>query len=154
MNTPNTPAKTDGFYDNFSDEMLIEAINGLESEAQEATLRVKRAKNALLERKAKDIKIALMQKTEPFGSVTQNIGGFKVTYNTPKKVEWRQDLLADIYAQIKADPNECVEDYIELEYNVPESKYKNFPTNIRSAFLPARTVMPGNVSVKIEVAKE
>ena len=137
-----------------SDEELISEILSLQAEADEADIKVKRAKNELLERKAKEIKIALMQKDEPFGAVSQTIGTHKVTMTTPKKVVWSQEGLAELYAQINADPEEKVEEYITIEYKVSESAYKNWPSNLKAAFEPNRTVTPGNVAIKIEPVKE
>ena len=57
-----------------SDEELVSEIVSLQSSADEADLKVKRAKNDLLERKAKEISLALKQKDEPFGAVSQVIG--------------------------------------------------------------------------------
>ena len=137
-----------------SDEDLVSEILSLQAEADEADLKVKRAKNELLERKAKEIKIALMQKDEPFGAVSQIIGANKVTMTTPKKVVWSQEGLAELYAQIAADKDEDVNEYITIEYKVSESAYKNWPSPLKATFEPNRTVTPGNVANKIEPAKE
>lgn len=145
-------------YHNVTDENLVGTILLLEHEVDEATIKLKIAKNALIERKSQFIAASLKAKPEPFGSVSESLesvalGKRRIVFTTPKKVEWAQDGLAKVREQIIADgenPNE----YIKSEFKVEESKYKNWPTNVRRYFEPYRTVTPGNIAVKIEEAKE
>lgn len=139
---------------NVTDEGLIETILALEEAAKIAESEVKKVKLILLERKQKDVAAALKQKPEPFGAVSQIIGDMKVTITTPKKVEWNQEGLATLYAQIAADPDEDVREYIGVEYKVKEDAYKNWPSNLKETFEPHRTLKSGTVSLKIEPAKE
>lgn len=139
---------------NVTDEALIETILSLEEAAKLAESEVKKAKAVLLERKQQEIVTALRQKAEPFGAVSQIIGDMKITFTTPKKVEWDQEGLAELYVQIAADPDEDVREYIGVEYKVKEEAYKNWPSNLKGSFEPLRTLKSGTVSIKIEPAKE
>lgn len=112
-------------------------------------------RQAELKREEKQLKAALTDayadtiKEKGFGSVSVDAGEYKLTFNTPKKVEWDQEKLAEIYEKIRAG-NDNPEDYIEISYNVPESRFKAWPAVIVEEFLPARTVKEGATSIKIE----
>lgn len=140
-------------HHNITEEELVADVKAIEEDIKSRTSDLKIAREALIERKKSDIVSALAQKPEPFGAVSQQIGEDKVTFTTPKKVDWDQEGLATLYNQISSDPEENVSDYITVEYKVKEDAYKNWPSNLRETFEPYRTVTPGNVAVKIEPAK-
>lgn len=112
-------------------------------------------KQAELKREEKQLKAALTDeyaesiKEKGFGSFSVDAGEYKLTFNTPKKVEWDQEKLAEIYEKIRAG-NDNPADYIEISYSVPESRFKAWPTVISEEFMPARTVKEGAVSIKFE----
>lgn len=140
-------------YDNYSDEQIIEQIKLFEADKAEADGNIKFAKNVLLERKQEEISAALQAKTEPFGAVSQVIGDQKVTFTTPKKVEWDQEGLGGAYRQMIADGAKP-EEYVQAEFKIKEDAYKNWPSDIKEYFEPFRTVKSGPVAIKIEAAKE
>lgn len=80
---------------------------------------------------------ALKQKEEPFGVVHFTEGDFKVSFTTPKKVEYDQKGLEKL--KEKGFP-------VKVKYDVSEAIYKELYVD----FIPYRTVMPGKVSVKLE----
>ena len=90
--------------------------------------------------------LAYINKDEPFGTVNFEDDGIKVSFNTPKKVHWDQEKLAELYKE--AGP-----DYIDIDYHVSEAKYKLWNKEIKEALLPARTVEPGTITVKVEKLK-
>lgn len=140
-------------YDNASDDQIVNTILDLEEQIANLTSQKKVAQNSLLERMQTEIDAALAKKPEPFGAASVVVGNQKVTFTTPKKVDWDQDGLAEMHKQIAADPEENVDDYIAVEYKVKEDAYKNWPSNLKEAFQPYRTVKPGNVAIKIEPVK-
>lgn len=87
---------------------------------------------------------AYKEKGNSYGVI--HLDGFVV--NTPKKVVWDQDKLAEIYQSISLS-NEDPKDYIKITYDVSESKYNAWPESIRSSFDVARTVSPGKVTIKL-----
>lgn len=140
-------------YDNQSDEQLIDTINELKSQKDKITKDIKFAENVLLDRKRDEIALALGKKTEPFGAVSEEIGGQKVTFTTKKEVDWNQEGLAQNYRQMildGANPSE----YVQAEFKIKEDAYKNWPSDIKEFFEPHRTVKAGSVSIKIEPIKE
>jgi len=76
------------------------------------------------------------------GTVRFDDGGTTVVADLPKKVQWDQAKLAAIVAEIRSageDPDE----YLTTEFKVSERAYGAWPSSIRSAFEPARTVTTG-----------
>ena len=49
-----------------------------------------------------------------------------------------------------ADSGDRVEDYLDIEFSVPESRFNNWPTTLREQFAPARTVKPGKRSYELD----
>lgn len=140
-------------YHNASDENVINDIKSLDQQIKDLTSTKKIAQQTLLERRGNEIEDALKKKTEPFGSVSTVIGTDKVTFTTPKKVEWAQPGMKALHDQMIADGADPLE-YMQVEYSVKEDAYKNWPSNLKEHFEPLRTVTPGNISIKIEPAKE
>ncbi len=91
----------------------------------------------------------LKEKDEPFGTVNITDGDFTLKFTIPKNIKWDQDKLGAKYAEI-ARSNENPLDYIKVEYDVSETKFKAWPEVIKSEFLDARTVTPGKTKIEIE----
>lgn len=113
----------------------------------------KKAINAHLEQSyGGDITHAYAVAEKDFGSVRVSDGGYEIHVDTPKKVEWDQAKLAEIRERIQFsgdDPSE----YVKTTLAVDERAYTAWPAHIRTTFEPARSVKPGNRTVKL-VRKE
>ena len=131
-----------------TDDSLLRRIEAAENTISVCERNIKLAKSELLDRREKEIQALLKAKDEPFGDVTIVVGNHKVKVNTPKKVTWGQDQLAAKYKEI-AESGENPDMYMKVKYDVSETAYKNFPQEVREYLAPARTVTPGNMSVKI-----
>lgn len=83
------------------------------------------------------------------GSTTINEDGYKVVVTIPQRVSWNEQKLRQVAETIRQHGDDP-EQYIQYKLAVPESKYKNFPEQIRKVFEPARTVKPGKRSIKVE----
>lgn len=127
-------------------DQLIEELNYVTAEKNALADREKKIKEQIIASVEKEAIEQLNKKAEPFGVV--HVGLVSLTY--PKKVKWDQTKLADLYEQIKKG-NENPLDYMKVEYDVPETKYKAWPEVIKSEFVDARTVERGNPTLKIEV---
>lgn len=91
--------------------------------------------------------IAMHYKDQLAGKAgTHTIDGVK--FYIPKQVKWDQALLHELFQQCKAS-NEDPLDYMTISYDVPESRYKAWPTAIRESFEPARTVSTGKVKIQL-----
>ena len=92
-----------------------------------------------------------------FGTIHFHDGAVRVTVDTPKRVSWDQKQLAEMARRI-AESGDRVEDYLDIEFSVPEARYTNWPSTLREQFAAARTVKPGkrafdlNLSADCEVA--
>jgi hypothetical protein len=86
--------------------------------------------------------------TKDTGVVHLEDSGFKVSCDITKKVEWDQQKLAKIAADIMTSGG-SLNDYIEIHYNVAEKNYNSWSESLRNIFNPARTVKLGKASYKL-----
>jgi len=127
--------------DNETYQTLIAELEFSTAKKNEFAEAEKRAKDKLLAFVNEELQAELAKKDEPFGVVT--LGDVKFT--VAKKVEWDQEQLANLYKEIGETANE----YMDTVYKVREAAFKNWPSSIQNAFIPARTIQPGSVSIKV-----
>ena len=87
------------------------------------------------------------------GTVRIGDGDYTVIADLPKRVDWDQDLLAEMVERIRTaggDPSQ----YVDIAFKVPERKYAAWPDVIRLDFEPARTVGHGRPSFQLEPARD
>jgi hypothetical protein len=136
-----------------TDDELLRRIEMALATVDVCNRNIKAAKLELLERREKEIQALLKAKDEPFGDVSIVVGNHKVKVNVPKKVTWDQGQLAAKHAEIVSSGSDPLV-YMAVEYSVSETAFKAWPDDVRDYFKAARTVTPGNPSVKIEKEKE
>jgi hypothetical protein len=136
-----------------TDDELLRRIEMAEATMDVCTRNIKQAKLELLERREKEIQVLLKAKDEPFGDVSIVVGNHKVKINVPKKVTWAQDQLATKHAEIVSSGSDPLV-YMKVDYSVSETAFKGWPDDVKDYFKTARTVTPGNPSVKIEKEAE
>ena len=88
-----------------------------------------------------------------FGTVHIDDGAVRVTVDVPKRVSWDQTKLAAI-AQRLAAAGDRVEDYIDIEFSIPESRFNALPPAWRDQFASARTVKPGKPTFRLTTISE
>ena len=88
-----------------------------------------------------------------FGTVHVCDGILRITCDIPKRASWDQARLGDIARRI-ADAGDRVEDYIDIEFSIPESRFKALPPAWREQFEPARTAKPGKPSFRLSLRHE
>jgi len=88
-----------------------------------------------------------------FGVIHLSDGPLRVTVDQPKRVSWDQAQLAAIAQRIAAS-GERIEDYLDVEFSVSESRFNNWPTALREQFEAARTVKPGKPSFRLALVSE
>lgn len=91
---------------------------------------------------------AYLAKGEDTGTVQVVAEGFAIEVTRAKKVEWDQGQLAQIHMMIRA-ANDDPGQYMDQVLTVPERKFTAWPDSIQNTFMPARTVKPGAVSIKL-----
>jgi hypothetical protein len=74
---------------------------------------------------------------------------FVVVADLPKRVKWSQVELSAIAARIRSSGEDPAE-YLTTELSVSERSYAAWPSNIRAAFEPARTVETGKPTYRFE----
>ncbi len=139
--------------ENSSDDELLRRIIAADATIEEATKCKKLAIAKLLEIRKTEISGLLKVKPEPYGDVNIIVGNHKCKVKTPKKVEWDQKILAEKHKEISDSGNDPLV-YMEVDYKVPEAKYKAWPTEQRLYFESARTVKSGTVGFEIVEEKE
>ena len=100
---------------------------------------------AMQRRYAEQERAVRVEAGKDFGTVRFNDGLVRITVDTPKRVSWDQKQLAAIAERIAAS-GERVQEYVDIEFSVPESRFNNWPAALREQFEPARTVKPGKSS--------
>ena len=86
------------------------------------------------------------------GTVRLVDGEYTVVADLPKRVDWDQEKLAQIAANI-ADSGEDPAEFIDTKLSVSERKYGALPEAWRNGFEPARTVKTGTLKVTLEPAE-
>lgn len=134
-------------------EQLAEVLHNLE-QLQDWTKQTKAKLDAALVRRFGDLeRAARAESGKDFGTVHFNDGPLRVTVDQPKRVSWDQAQLAAIAGRIAAS-GERVEDYLDVEFSVSESRFNNWPAALRSQFEAARTVKPGKPSFRLSLKSE
>ncbi|MFP1645974.1 hypothetical protein [Pontitalea aquivivens] len=83
------------------------------------------------------------------GTVRLIDGDFTVVADLPKRVDWDQEKLAQIAANI-ANSGEDPAEFIDTKLSVSERKYGALPEAWRKGFEPARTVKTGMLKITLE----
>ncbi|ABK45413.1 hypothetical protein Mmc1_2922 [Magnetococcus marinus MC-1] len=138
-------------------ELSPEQLANLQQQAAKAEESAKLTKEFLegvISRRYAD-KADLLRKEagKDFGTVRFIDGDVQVTAELPKRPHWDQKRLSDLFDRISKageDPNE----YMDVDYKVPESKFKAWPSQIRSAFEGARTVKAGKPTFKLMISNQ
>ena len=125
-------------------------LNELMAWAKQARERVN---TALEQRYGEQARAALVESGRDFGVSHLSDGPLRVTYELPKRVSWDQKRLAEIAERIVAS-GERVQDYMDVDLSVSETRFNNWPPALKEQFAAARTVKPGKASFRIAFVQE
>ena len=78
-------------------------------------------------------------------------GGFQVVAEVPKKVTWNVEQMEQIIKNMPEDKRKAI---VKVTYTIEERKYSALPIEYQQMFIPARTVTPGKIRLKIELPEE
>lgn len=112
-----------------------------------------RVNAALEQRYGEQGRATLRDSGRDFGVTHLSDGPLRVTYELPKRVSWDQPQLAAIAERIVA-AGERVQDYMDIELSVSESRFNNWPPALKEQFAAARTVKPGKPSFRLALVQE
>ena len=133
-------------------QMPVELLAGLQAELAHATKQLRMAsarfKTALEVRYATRAAEARRACGKDTGTVRLVDGDYTVVADLPKRIDWDQEKLAQIAANI-ADSGEDPAKFIDTKFSVPERKYGALPEAWRQGFEPARTVKVGELKVAL-----
>jgi len=90
---------------------------------------------------------------QDFGTTYLVEGSLRVKFELPKSVSWDQKQLAAIAARI-ASGGEKVSDYMDVDYSVTETRFKNWPPTLQEQFAQARTVKPGKATFRLSLNQD
>jgi hypothetical protein len=151
-NSP-TPDDLPGIPDAELAQFPVELLAILQRETEEALKRAKAAKarldGALTVRYATRAAEERQTRGKDTGTVRFDDGDFTVVADLPKRVDWDQEVLAQIARNI-ADSGEDPAEFIDTKLSVSERKYGALPEAWRKGFEPARTVRTGTLKVTLE----
>lgn len=154
----NTPSVDDMLNMSTGDlaQMPVELLATLQDELDHASKQLKAATSrfsaALEVRYATRAVEARRACAKDTGTVRLMDGDYAVVADLPKRVDWDQEKLTQIAANIAAsgeDPSE----FIDTKLSVSERKFNALPKAWRDGFEPARTVKVGALKVSIEPAE-
>jgi hypothetical protein len=103
---------------------------------------------ALEQRYGEQARAGLLESGRDFGVMHLSDGDLRVTFELPKRVSWDQKRLAEIAERIVA-AGERVQDYMEADLSVSESRFNNWPPALKEQFTAARTVKPGKAAFRL-----
>jgi hypothetical protein len=134
-------------------QLPVELLAALQGELDHAARQMKavsaRFSTALEVRYAKRAADARRDCGKDTGTVRLVDGDYTVVADLPKRVDWDQEMLAQIAAHIAAGGEDPTE-FIDTKLSVSERKYSALPEAWRKGFEPARTVKVGALKVTIE----
>ena len=134
-------------------QMPVELLAALQGELDHAAKQLKSAtarfSTALEVRYATRAAEARRACGKDTGTVRLADGDYTVVADLPKRVDWDQEKLAQIVANI-ADSGEDPAEFIDTKLTVSERKYGALPEAWRKGFEPARTVKTGALKVTLE----
>lgn len=118
----------------------------LQQDANEDLQQAKRMKERIsdaLDLKYKDLaSVTRIRQGKESGVVHFEDGDIQITADMPKRVTWDQKQL-DVISKRIQESGEDPQQYVDINYKVPERKYSAWPDAIRSAFQKARTIKFG-----------
>ena len=133
-------------------QMPVELLAALQGELDHAAKQLKAANakfsTALEVRYATRAAEARRACGKDTGTVRLVDGDYTVLADLPKRVDWDQEKLAQIAANI-ADSGDDPAEFIDTKLSVSERKYGALPESWRKGFEPARTVRTGKPKFRL-----
>lgn len=138
-------------------QMPVELLASLQAELAHAAKQMKAANTrfstALEVRYASRAAEARQACGKDTGTVRLTDGDYTVVADLPKRIDWSQEKLAQIAANI-ADSGEDPAEFIDTKLTVSERKYGALPEAWRKGFEPARTVRVGKPQFRLVFGEE
>ena len=130
-------------------DILLSSIEELTSQIDNLTAEKKRLESTVSEIVTDGVRAQLDANDYGCGTANISTDTYNIKVVVSKDVKYDQAMLADLFDRIKESGQDPLE-YIKVKYDVSEAAYKNWPSNISSAFEPARTVTPSKPKITFE----
>ena len=88
------------------------------------------------------VRHACVEAGQDVGFVDIDAGEVGLRVEIAEQVAWDQTQLAAMAARI-AKGGECVEAYLDIAYDIPETRWSQWPPTLRDSFARARLLTPG-----------
>jgi hypothetical protein len=137
-----------GTLASYRPEQLHELLQAAQLELERAKMTKQWLESAIALKYEEKAKAKRLRWSKDSGVVHLEEDGFKISCDVVKKVEWDQQKLAKIAADIMTSGG-SLDDYVEIHYNVSERNYNSWSESLRNIFNPARTVKLGKASYKL-----
>ena len=135
-------------------QVQLQELDGMLGELQSWLKAARERMNAALEQRYGTLgRAALTDSGRDFGVAHLADGPLRVTFELPKRTAWDQKLLATIAERIVAG-GERVQDYMDVELSVSESRFNNWPPVLKEQFAAARTVKAGKPGFRLACVEE
>lgn len=134
-------------------DVLRDILADIDARSSVLSFAKKAINNSIADRVNDAIVAGYIAKGVDTGVVHIERDGLDVVVDRSKTVTWDQAKLAKIAADMKAGGDDPAE-YLKVAYSVPEANYAAWPSMIRKIFEPARTVKPGNPTIKLADLKQ
>lgn len=108
---------------------------------------------ALEQRYGEQARKALNDSGRDVGSTHITDGPLHIKFELPKRVSWDQQQLSTIAERLVV-AGERIQDYMDVEFSVAESKFNNWPTTLKEKFSQARSVKPGKAKFLLTIADQ
>ena len=108
---------------------------------------------ALEQRYGEQARKELLADGRDVGSIHLTDGPLRIKFELPKRVSWDQKQLSAIAERIVAG-GERVQDYMDIDFSVSESRFNNWPPALKEQFASARTVKTGKPSFQLALVQE
>lgn len=108
---------------------------------------------ALEQRYGEQARKDLTESGRDVGTTHLTDGPLRIKFELPKRVSWDQEQLNAIAERIVA-AGERVQDYMDVDLSVSESRFSNWPPALKEQFAQARTVKPGKPSYRLALVQE
>lgn len=132
----------------------IQELDAMLTELQTWHKTARNRMHALLEQRyGEQARKSLAGVGQDFGTTHLTDGPLRVTVEVPKRGRWDQVQMAEIARRIVAS-GDNLEEYIDVEFSVPETRFNAWPETLKQPFNNARTVKPGKAGFRIAFAQE
>ena len=94
------------------------------------------------------VRHACVEAGQDVGFVDIDAGEVCLRVEIAEQVAWDQTQLAAMAARI-AKGGECVEAYLDITYDIPETRWSQWPPTLRDSFARARLATPGRPTYRL-----